>query len=800
MEKRIEIVLGLGARAFKEGLTQSRRLFGESMADMAQTATTRARRIAQALSQIDDFKGVQSSIVETQRLWQAAATEAERLGASYQKALSLGNDPQTLEFQRQLKRDYDAALRSANGLRQELDQQKEALTNLSGHLAQAGINTSRLEEGQLRLRWSLEKANREAQGQSRVMQAFAVIGVRASRDVEIEIKRLQHAYKQLAESGRVTATDLDRAHRQMQQQVAALRSELNGVARESRTLGAGLFALQGALAAAGVGALGQSIFNAATSMDAIRNALKSVTGSSEEAAREFKFVRDEADRLGLGLEATAKGYVQLAASAKGTTLEGSRARSIFSAVAEASAALSLSADDTSGVLLALGQMISKGTVSAEELRGQLGERLPGAFQIAARAMGVSTAQLSEMLEQGKIATEEFLPKFAAEVRKTYAQGLPEATNTARAALNRLNAQWIVARDAFAASGFMDGVVTGIKALTAALSDPANKAAMSAISSGIGSIIGLVFDYADAIKSLVAGYAAYRATLLLTAGVQSIMAGSFAGSIARFIALLTPMGHIAIALGGIASAYVYLSSSTDDVSDSTANLAQKLAEISVQLGIDIPNMATFNRLLREGAITADEAAGRWVLSSRIVAEAILAQGGAAKEVTQQIRELTAQREASVAKLADLERKLADEEKILQKEVLQEKLQTAQQAVTATQQKVQESLEAERRLAEEVRSLEEGKRNAQQTTADRIRALLERDMSDREQDLSRASAAYAQLQEARRLLAQEKLSDDDAKWAIQLATKAQDAYASLNDTNSAIKGVKEAGATLEQLYEK
>ena len=76
----------------------------------------------------------------------------------------------------------------------------------------------------------------------------------------------------------------------------------------------------------------------------------------------------------------------------------------------------------SGALLAVSQMISKGTVQAEELRGQLGERLPGAFQIAARAMGVSTQELGKMLEQGKVVADDFLPKFAAELQKTYQVG------------------------------------------------------------------------------------------------------------------------------------------------------------------------------------------------------------------------------------------------------------------------------------------------------------------------------------------------------------------------------------------
>ena len=47
-------------------------------------------------------------------------------------------------------------------------------------------------------------------------------------------------------------------------------------------------------------------------------------------------------------------------------------------------------------------MISKGKVQAEELRGQLGERLPSAFQLAAKAMGMTTAQLDKFMADGKL--------------------------------------------------------------------------------------------------------------------------------------------------------------------------------------------------------------------------------------------------------------------------------------------------------------------------------------------------------------------------------------------------------------
>ncbi|MGK9450433.1 tape measure protein [Acidithiobacillus caldus] len=95
--------------------------------------------------------------------------------------------------------------------------------------------------------------------------------------------------------------------------------------------------------------------------------------------------------------------------------------------------MGLSAQETTGALLAISQMMSKGTVQAEELRGQLGDRLPGTFQIAARAMGVSTSALSDMLDKGELLATDFLPKFAAQLEKD----IPASTNGTQNAINRL---------------------------------------------------------------------------------------------------------------------------------------------------------------------------------------------------------------------------------------------------------------------------------------------------------------------------------------------------------------------------
>jgi len=169
----------------------------------------------------------------------------------------------------------------------------------------------------------------------------------------------------------------------------------------------------------------------------LTNTLKAVESNSGNVGRQINFIRNEADRLGLPIASLGKQFSQLNAAATGTTLEGEGVRDIFSAISETSRVLQLSTDDTAGALRAIQQVISKGVVQSEELRGQLGERLPGAFNIASRAMGLTTKELEDLIKTGNLMADDFLPKFAKEIRKTFGKALPDATKTAAAEMARL---------------------------------------------------------------------------------------------------------------------------------------------------------------------------------------------------------------------------------------------------------------------------------------------------------------------------------------------------------------------------
>lgn len=180
------------------------------------------------------------------------------------------------------------------------------------------------------------------------------------------------------------------------------------------------------------------LVNLRLQFDQIQKTLDFATGSTEAGADAFRFASGEARRLGLDLRATAKSYAQFAAAAKGTNLEGAMSDKVFRSVAQAAAVLQLSADDTRGALRALEQMISKGNVQAEELRQQLGERLPGAFQYAARAMGVTTQELNDMLENGEVLADDLLPKLADELDRTFGPNVAAAADSLKASLQRLS--------------------------------------------------------------------------------------------------------------------------------------------------------------------------------------------------------------------------------------------------------------------------------------------------------------------------------------------------------------------------
>lgn len=213
---------------------------------------------------------------------------------------------------------------------------------------------------------------------------------------------------------------------------------------------------------------GRSVIDVHEKLKGTEIALKTATGSMLGSREEMEYLRQEADRLGLVYVELGTSYKKFASSVADTPLAGQKTRDMFSALAEAGAVFRLSMDDMNGVMKAMTQIMSKGRLSSEELRQQLGERIPGAFKIAAESIGMTQDELNKALEQGKINSVDFAEKFTSALRKTVAGELPEATKSATAEINRLTNAWDDFKMSIAKMGFMDIMVASIKTATSAI--------------------------------------------------------------------------------------------------------------------------------------------------------------------------------------------------------------------------------------------------------------------------------------------------------------------------------------------
>lgn len=287
----------------------------------------------------------------------------------------------------------------------------------------------------------------------------------------------------------VDTRDLNRAEGEVLRSAGKMKSEFDGI----KTTVAGMFA--GLAVGAGI----KSLVDAATTMDTLNSRMRFSAGGAQEAQAAWSFLREQSNRLGVDLQSSAEAFTKFASAARGTALAGEPVKKVFVGLQEAISAMGLSNEEASGAMLALTQMLSKGKVQAEELRGQLGERIPGAFQIAARAMNMTTAELDKFMADGKLMAEDFLPKFAAQLSKEMASGLDTSTQTMRANLNRLSNAWMDFKTVLLNSGFVDGTLGVIKDLTKGISDLGYEVKIN--KNGIADLFSAISESGKAIESI-----------------------------------------------------------------------------------------------------------------------------------------------------------------------------------------------------------------------------------------------------------------------------------------------------------
>jgi tape measure domain-containing protein len=265
----------------------------------------------------------------------------------------------------------------------------------------------------------------------------------ASKELEIQTAKERLANKELS----LTSLETRNSIKALANEKSKLRLETMKAGKENKSFSDSIKSMTsvsslaqialGYLTISGVVSLTKSLIEAQIKSDNFERTLKVVAGSSQLAGMEMQFLKDQSNRLGLELLSVAGAYSRLSASTKASGMSMNETRELFLGVAEAGASLGLSGDQMDGVLVALQQISSKGKVSMEELH-QIGERIPGAFAMASKAMGLTTKEFDKLVSSGGLMANDLLPKLGQEMRNTFGAGAVEGAQSLQGEMNRFN--------------------------------------------------------------------------------------------------------------------------------------------------------------------------------------------------------------------------------------------------------------------------------------------------------------------------------------------------------------------------
>lgn len=370
-------------------------------------------------------------------------------------------DRQIVDFVTSIKKSFDGVDKETNG-------GIKNLINLSKELNAVALKTLDVEKQKLLLEREIIK-NQDRVNLSKKEQLSAEQSLQRQRErsiaqMEREAKKVAEAerpynkmsatlndlrkkYKDLAVTGNENTASARAMKREIDSLDKALKKADGSVGQFQRNVGnyPQMFrSIGSALAQLGLGfgvfSSIKGIAETEVKLQSLQLALKNVMGTQERYNQSFAFLSELSRNYGQDLTVLVDTYKGFIASSESSNLSLEARNKIYQSVIKSGSSLALSNDQIQGSLLAISQMFSKGTVSAEELRGQLGERLPGAFVIMAKSMGVSEQQLGKMMQKGEVMAKDVLPKFAEELEKTFGANASKNLETIGGAWNVLQTE------------------------------------------------------------------------------------------------------------------------------------------------------------------------------------------------------------------------------------------------------------------------------------------------------------------------------------------------------------------------
>jgi len=332
----------------------------------------------------------------------------------------------------------------------------KSLTKSQVLLDKEKISANQVEASNLRLEAqknkSIESTNRQVLANQRLNSAYNQLN-RARTEAKNKLRDLISAENASTSAVKKAQREFDILDQKVRKADKAVGDMSKNVGNYKSAFG-GLSSLMGAF---GIGTgvylfaqVAKDVFQTTRELQSLDLALKNVSGSSEAFAKNQAFLSSLAEQYGVEIKSLTKNYTDFLAAAKGI-ISQEKIDDIFTSVSKSAAAMGLSVESTDSAFLALEQMMSKGTIQAEELKKQLGNALPGAMRAAAMAYmelhpQITSVQKAEALlmkemKAGAIDSATYIPLIVKNFEKLYGIENVNRIDTLNGSVNRLSNAW-----------------------------------------------------------------------------------------------------------------------------------------------------------------------------------------------------------------------------------------------------------------------------------------------------------------------------------------------------------------------
>lgn len=245
--------------------------------------------------------------------------------------------------------------------------------------------------------------------------------------------------------------------------------------------------------------IAKSFIETAASFEKTKLMLEGLSGSSEQAEKDFAWIKDFAKSAPFDLGSVSDAFIKL----KVAGIEPSEGA--LRTLTDAVVAFGGGSDELKRVSIAIGQMAGKGVISMEELRQQIGEVLPDAMKVMADEMGKSLPELSKLIETGTLDAKTGLEALFAGLEKAHKGAGERMMSGWKGVMAQLKVAWQEVQDALMKAGVFEALKSGVRDLTAALQTPAfidaAKSLGAAIKTILGDLTGFARGTSDMVKNL-----------------------------------------------------------------------------------------------------------------------------------------------------------------------------------------------------------------------------------------------------------------------------------------------------------